>query len=263
MPARAVARLPDAGTLLFHRRGAGSTVGRAVCGSRRVVEGGAERLGRPGLESVAFRLSAVLGAGGDPRPMRPWMGAGGGERGSVCQRRARRGTPFPPSRSWERGGARVAVWRGVPRDWGDPVSKASPSASLRFSVRGETPGRCVLGWARAAVREGVCASDVPVAGLSVSPSRSRERNAARRAAVSVCRRRPRSGACTGVGGRGETLAAVGSRSVVPRVRSGGVQASRGLSVVAPKVMGRRDGLEAIRERSMRVGRWRAQSNLSR
>jgi hypothetical protein len=61
-------------------------------GSRSRVEGGAERLGRPGLESVAFRLSAVLGAGGDPRPMRPWMGAGGGERGSVCQRRARRGT---------------------------------------------------------------------------------------------------------------------------------------------------------------------------
>ncbi len=92
VPARAVARLPDAGTLLFHRRGAGSTVGRAVCGSRRVVEGGAERLGRPGLESVSFRLSAVLGAVVNTAPTRPWMGAGGGERGSVCQRRARRGT---------------------------------------------------------------------------------------------------------------------------------------------------------------------------
>jgi len=200
-------------------------------------------------------------AGGRETPCLRCEESGAGEGGRETARRG--DSSFPPSRSWEHGGARVAVWRGVPRDWGDPVSKASPSASLRFSVRGETPGRCVLGWARAAVREGVCASDVPVAGLSVSPSRSRERNAARRAAVSVCRRRPRSGACTGVGGRGETLAAVGSRSVVPRVRSGGVQASRGLSVVAPKVMGRRDGLEAIRERSMRVGRWRAQSNLSR
>ena len=126
---------------------------------------------------------------------------------------------------WGEPCAGLAVWwRGVPSDWGDPVLKAFPSASLRFSVWGETPGRCVLGWARAAVREGVCASDVPVAGLPVSPSRSRERNAVRRAAVSVCRRRPRSGGTTGVGGRGETLAAVGSRSVAPWVRSGGVLA---------------------------------------
>jgi hypothetical protein len=94
-----------------------------------VVEGGAERLGRPGLESVAFRLSAVLGAVDDTVPMRPWMGAGGGgrwwagDRETPCLRceesgageggreTARRGdSSFPPSRSWEHGGAsRVRV----------------------------------------------------------------------------------------------------------------------------------------------------------
>jgi len=212
--------------------GGASRVRVSSCGGGGCLETGATRSRKRFLPPLCssrggrrYRADASLDGRG-----RRWTVVGGGSRDSLppllgvaCRREPSRGL-LPPSPSWEHGGARVAVWRGVPRDRGDPVSKASPSASLRFSVWGETPGRCVLGWARAAVREGVCASDVPVAGLPVSPSRSRERNAVRRAAVSVCRRRPRSGAWTGVGGRGETLAAVGSRSVVPWVRSGGVLA---------------------------------------
>jgi hypothetical protein len=101
---------------------------RHAVGPCRVVEGGAERLGRPGLESVSFRLSAVLGAVVNTAPTRPWMGAGGGgpwwaggretlslRCGELVPARAVArlpvaGLPVSPSRSWEHGGAsRVRV----------------------------------------------------------------------------------------------------------------------------------------------------------
>jgi len=102
-----------------------------LCSSR----GGSQYRADASLDGRGRRWTVVGRGSRDSQP--PLWGVGAGEGGRET---ARRGTPCSTvaelgARWGEPCAGLVVWWRGLPRDWGDPVLKAFPSASLRFSGR--------------------------------------------------------------------------------------------------------------------------------